>query len=91
MDVTVGSEPFRECPVQIDIRSHYNDDYDRNTLSDMYRVVRKCIEETDWDFGSGIVVHEYEMPSAGSADIDDQLQYVSINIIFKLCATNFDL
>jgi len=87
----VGSEPFRVASLQIDMRTHYNDDYDRNTLSEIYRVIRKCIEETAWDFGTGMIVHEYEMNSQGTADIDDNLQNISMNIDFKLCATDFDL
>ncbi|MGB1650256.1 MAG: hypothetical protein ACPHEP_04460 [Acidimicrobiales bacterium] len=87
----IGSEPFREVMLSIDGRTHYNDDYDRSVFSEMYRVSRKTIETTDWDFGSGITVHEYEMPNQGAADIDENQQSFSFGVTFKICATNFDL
>jgi hypothetical protein len=87
----VGSEPFREVVMQFVGRTHYNDDYDRNVFAEIYRLTRKTIEETDFDFGAGLDVHEYEIPSTGDADIGDNIQSFTFSVTWKLCCAIFDL
>lgn len=86
-----GQTPERIVPLNIEIKTHYNDDYDRSALNEIYEEVRDTLETTSFDFGSNIVYgnNTYSIESPGTVEIDDNVNTLSFSMSLRVCATNF--